>query len=494
MPYQSAFDNLLRRPELIVLVTDAPAGAGVASTTLASAAAAGDTTIAVASGTDINAGPIRIGSGELLECTFVESVASNVATLTRPLRLSHNDGAPVVEQLAYNIGDVDGDVSMSISQESQDQASAMRLLPFTILRGNLSIGFQFRLLGTTLENVCVALGMAYAKVTGANTAIDPKLFQTDFRDVDTLRNASLIVVSSKQDGTRVVHELWSLAFDYTGVSVQFARAQNGAVPVSVMGLSALLQFDLAANAALPFTALTTYRGTQGKVFRELLEVGVFEPVGSATTLSDEGGGGAAGEKALTLAGTVSGLAGGDFVAIGAEDLVEVHQSNTVAGTALALRTGLLREVLNGAAVQKVTKVPFATMTQGGVTLNIGGSTQPIYSEFRDLPIGMQQDTVQCTASFSTMDLLVANIARALGVPASQVSGNGALLSKLVASRRILAVYAEGITQDGTFCRMVLWGTTQEVQSLQLALGSGSPTSVPFTVRPASGLQLTQWAA
>jgi hypothetical protein len=496
MPFQSAVENLIRRPQQIVLFRDAPAGAGIVNTTLAADAAAGATTIVLqaGAGAGVAAGQaFRIGAGELLELVFAQTTpGADTVTLSRPLRLSHTVDTPVVEQIGYDLGDVDGDVSVNIGQESSDQASAMRLLPFTILRGNLSLGVTGRLLGTSLPNLAVALGIPYSRITGSGTVASPLCLQTDLSDVDSSANDSLVIVSQKQGGARVVHELWSLAYDYTGVSVQLARAQNGAVPFSVMGLSAFLQFDLAAGAALPFTAVNTNRGTQGKVFRELREVGVFELSGATTTLNDEGGSGAAGENALTVTANIPTLTAGDFVAFGTDDLIEVHQVDSHALTALAIRTPLLRTQLNGTIVQEVTKVPFLTVAPGGVTLTVGGSTTPIYNELRDLPIGMQQNTAQGSVSFATMDLLVANIARALGVPASQVSGGGALLSRLVASRRLVAFYAEGVTQDGTFCRLMAWGTTQEVQSFALTLGASNPAQVPFVVRPASGLSLTQW--
>lgn len=494
MPFQTAKENLIRRPTLLVLFRDAFGGTPLSST-LAAAAAAGATTITVASGTNAKVGPIRIGAGEQLERADVTNVAGAVLTLARPLRFAFDVDTPVVEQVAYNLGDVDGDVSVSVSQESSDQQSAMRLLPFTILRGNLSIGMAARLLGTTIANFAVACGIPYQRITGAGTAASPTVMATAFEDVDSVEHASLAVVSRKNNGSLTLHELWSLSTDFTGVAIQAARAQNGAIPLSVMGLSAFLQYDLAPGASAPFAAsvVNTFRGSKGNVFRELREVGVFERTGATATVNMGGGGAAADAVSVTLSGAISGVVAGDFVAFNADDLVEIHQVQT-AGATLTLRTPLLRAQANGTVVQKVTKVPFFTVAPGGVSLNLGGSTAPIVSELRDLPIGMQPGSVQATLSFNTMDMLAANIARALGVPVSAIIGNAVLLSQLIAARVLDGVYAEGVTQDGRWLRMVAWGTTQEVQGATIALGSQAPAQLPFVVRPSSGLQLSTWTA
>ncbi|MBC7843784.1 MAG: hypothetical protein H7099_15800 [Gemmatimonadaceae bacterium] len=495
MPFQTASQNLIRRPKLIAKAADTPASATPMVTALTAAAAAGTNQLTVASAANFVAGPMRVAAGEMLEPVFAVSIAALVITLARPLQFDHAVDEPVVAQRMYNLGDVDGDVTINVAQESSDQQSAMRLLPFTILRGNVSIGAQFRLLGTTLANLCVALGLPFSKLTGSSTAVDPLLLQTDLTDVDTSINESLFIISERQDGTLVVHELWSLATDYTGVSVNFARAQNGAVPVSVMGLSAFMQYDLGVGVNVPWTALPTYRATKGTVFRELREVGVIEATGATAVIAEAGGDGGdadVGEKPITLDVAIAGLVNGDFVIIDSEDQVEVHQTNTVATVTVTLRTGLLREKLNGTVVQKGVKIPFFTVAAGGVTFNTGGSTTPIPSELRDLPIGMQKTAVQATMSFATLDMLVANVARAIGVPASQVSGGGALLSKLIASRTIVGAYFEGITQSGMFCRVIIWGASQEVQSFALALGAANPAQTPYALRPASGVQFTQW--
>ena len=493
MPFQTATDNLIRRPELVALQIDAGAETTPFAVALAEAAAEGAITIDVTAATNFTPNtPARLGAGELVEPVFMLSIAGTTVTLDRPLRLAHVIESPVVEQAVYDLGDVDGDITQNLSQESTDQQSAMRMLTFAILRGNLSLGFAFRLLGTTLANVALAHGIPWSKITGAGTAGDPRCLQTDLSDVDTLQNASLFVVSKRTNGTRVVHELWGLATDYTGVNITFARAQNGAVPVSVMGLSAFLQFDLAANTTRPWTALKTYRASAGTIFRELREVGVIEATGAVVTVTDDGGGGVAGEKAITLSGTTAALAPDDFVIFGTDDTVEIHQAGASAGALVTLKTGLLRDQLDGTPVQKGVKIPFFTITPGGVTYSTGGSTTPIQSELRELPIGMQQNGAQAKFAFATNDLLVANIARALGVPVSQVSNGGALLSKLVASRAILGAYFEGITQNGMVCRLVVWGASQEVQSFALALGSSAPAQAPYSLRPASGFQFTQW--
>jgi hypothetical protein len=74
------------------LASNVPAGG---MTTLGAASAAGDTTVTVASATNLTAGqPFFVDTGQNLETGWIQSIAANVVTLAAPLRYAHASGVP----------------------------------------------------------------------------------------------------------------------------------------------------------------------------------------------------------------------------------------------------------------------------------------------------------------------------------------------------------------------------------------------------------------
>lgn len=478
--------TFIRRPTQFVAFRDATGGTPLNSTTTA-AYAAGVTSITVASGTNAKVGPARINDGEDIERVDITNVTGAVLTLARPTRRAHASGVAVVEQVAEDLGDVDGDVTVAMSRESTEVFSAMRFLAFGTMTGNASGALSARLLGTTVENVAFACGIPRTAIAGAGTSLAAvKTFTTDFSDVDSVNNLSLAVVAKRQDGTSTVFEFWGVNMDYTAVTLQLARSQNGALPMKAVLIGAAAQFD----AAPEFTAVSTYRATKGKMFKELTAIGVVGETGVATTVATAA---AAGATALVLA-DASGIAANDWVVVGVEDQLEVHWCLSKTTNTLTLRTPLLRAQAVGVRVIKATRTAFGAIAQGGATLNIGGATAPLIVENRVLPVGMQPNNVQAALTYAVHDLNLAAVARALGIPQSAISSNGALLSEALLSAGIQAIYLEGVTQDNTVCILTVWGCTQDLANFSLALGGTTPAQLPYSVRPTSGLQFVQYAA
>jgi hypothetical protein len=479
--------TFIRRPTQLVAFRDATGGSPLNSPTTA-AYAPGATSITVVSGTNAVVGPARINDGEDIERIDITVVAGNVLTLARPLRRSHALGVAVVAQVAEDVGDVDGDVTLTMSRESTDQFSAMRFISFGKLIGNASGSFAARILGTTVENLALCCGIPRTSIVGAGTSLAAvKTFTTDFSTVDSVNELSLAVVSRRQDGTTTVFEFWGVNMDYTQVSMQLARAQNGAVPMRAALIGAAAQFD-----AVPvFTAVQTFRATKGKLFKELTAVGVVSDAAVAATTV--GTAAAAGATTLAVASATDILAN-DWIIVGTEDTLEVHWVLSKVTNTLTLRTPLLRAQAVGVRVIKALRTPFGAIAQGGATFNVGGTTTPIVVENRILPVGMQPQNAQASMTFAVHDLQLAAIARALGIPQSAISSNGLLLSEALLSSTIQAIYLEGVTQDNTVCILTLWGCTQDLANFSLALGGQNPTSMPYSVQPSSGVQFVQYAA
>jgi hypothetical protein len=481
-------NTFIRRPERLVVFRDATGGTPL-NTTTSAALAVGVTTIVLTSGTNAKVGPARINDGEDIERIDITNVAGATITLARPTRRAHAAGVAVVEQVAEDLGDIDGDVTLGLSRESTDQFSAMRFLQFGTLVGNASATLAARLLGTTVENLAFACGIPRSTSivgTGANLA-NVKTFTTDFSTVDSVNELSLAVVARRQDSSVTVFEFWGVNMDFTQVSMQLGRAQNGAIPFTAALIGAAAQFD----AAPAWTAAQTFRATKGKLFKELTAVGlVTEAAVAATTV---GTAAAAGATTLIVADAAT-ISPNDWIVVGIEDLLEVHWVASKVTNTLTLRTPLLRAQAVGVRVIRALRTPFAAVVQGGATFTVGGSTSPLIVENRVLPVGMQPGNAQATTTFSVNDVTLAAVARALGLPASAVSANGLLLTEGMLSAGIAGVYLEGLTVDNTMCILTLWGVTQDLASFSMALGSTTPTALPYSVRPTSGVQFLQYAA
>jgi hypothetical protein len=479
--------TFIRRPTQLVAFRDATGGSvGNSTTTLAYAV--GVTSITVASGTNFAIGPARINDGEDIERIDITAVAGAVLTLARPTRRAHALGVQVIQQVAEDLGDVDGDVTINMSRESTDQFSAMRFLQFGTLVGNASATFATRLLGTTVENLAFACGIPRTAIVGAGTSIAAvKTFTTDFSNVDSVNDLSLAVVSRRQDNSITVFEFWGVNFDYTQVSMQLARAQNGAIPFTAALIGAAVQLD----SAPVFTAVQTFRASKGKLFKELTAVGIVSdaPV-AATTVATAAAAGAT--TLLVASGTT--ISANDWIVVGTEDTLEVHWVSAVVTNTLTLRTPLLRAQAVGVRVIRALRTAFGAVVQGGATFTVGGSTTPLIVENKILPVGMQPQNAQATTTFALHDFNLPAVARALGIPSTAISANGLLLSEAMLSAGVGAVYLEGLTQDNTICILTLWGCTQDLASFSIALGGSAPTQLPYSVKPTSGVQFVQYAA
>lgn len=480
-------DTFIRRPTQLVAFRDATGGTPL-NTTATTALAAGATTIVLASGTNAKVGPARVNDGEDIERIDITNVAGATITLARPLRRAHAAGVMVVEQVAEDLGDVDGDVTLTMSRESTDQFSAMRFLAFGTLIGNASASFAARILGTTVENFAFACGIPRTSIVGTGASLaNVKTFTTDFSTVDSVNNLSLAVVSARQNGTPTVFEFWGVNMDYTQVSMQLGRAQNGAVPMRAALIGAAAQFD----AAPVFTAVQTFRATKGKLFKELTAVGIVQDAAVAATSVATAA--AAGATTLLVVDATN-IVANDWIIIGVEDQLEVHWVLSKATNTLTLRTPLLRAQAVGVRVIKSARTPFGAVAQGGLTFNVGGTTTPLIVENRILPVGMQPGNVQAAATFGVHDLNIQAVARALGIPQSAISAGGVLLSDALLSAGIQAIYLEGVTQDNTVCILTLWGCTQDLGNFSLVIGGTNPAQLPYSVKPTSGVQFVQYAA
>lgn len=480
-----AKNKVLKQISTVLLVRDQPAGGN--TTINGAGAAAGQKVIPVASTNTFAVGDtIRVGSGDELELAVVTAIAAGVSlTVADNLTYTHVVGEAVVEQAAYDLGDItDGGVTVGGSGQTTDVQTANRRLVFTVLNGYVDLTAEFGLPGLTIQNLAFAVGAPLASVLGDGSAATPYAYASDGSDFGGEQNQSLICIGVLQDGSVVRAELWGVDFDYTGISVQLKRGQLASVPVKAVAAAG----GLITTNASAYVANTTYRAGKGKVFDALVEVGAFADATAgplATTLTAAV---AAGVAVLPLT-SVTNLVVGDWVRITTGETVEFHQVQAINALNVTLKDKTYRAFANGAAVVRQQLVPFGGVSEDGVTLQIGGSVEAMHVATKRMSIGLRLGPAVVTLSLAITDLSLANWAKAFGIPAAAIANNRLPVNSNIGTTQTDGIYAKGLLQDGTTIWIQVWGCSQDVSQASIALAQTGMPALPVKYKPASALFL-----
>lgn len=482
-------NSLLKSLTSVLLCRDKTAGGG--SSTLDGAVAKGATAITLASAVNFAVGDtVRVGSGSSLELvTLAAGAVSPIFNTTEPIARAHASGEAVVEQDAFDLGDItDAGVDTTLNRESTDVAVATKRLVYAVLLGYADFEASFVLPSLSMENIAFALGMPISAVSGTGaSSTNPKGMVTDLLDISSELNASLVCTGLLMDGTPVRVELWSVDPDYSGFSINLRRGTLAGVPCRFIATAG----GRVSNNASVYVANTTYRASKGKVFDGLSEVGVFAALGggaSTTVAAPAGGSNVAGQKVLTLA-SAAGVAAGDWLKLGTEDTVEFHRVSSVAGADVTLNTKLLRTQATGTAVVEQTLVPFGNISPDGVTLAFTGTIDRLREATQIMSIGTRPGSARAAVSFGILDYTVAALARAAGIDPATIVGNTLVLDEALGTAVTEGVYARGVLKDGSTVWMTMWGCSQDVSRTAIRLASTGEPSVPTSWVPASGLAL-----
>jgi hypothetical protein len=488
MPVKNKLSRILSK---VLLLRDQ--AAPTINTTLAADAVAGDDTITLTDGTGLANGQIlRIGDGEEYEPVVVGSFVGAVVTLADASGLvyDHAAGQAAVSQNAYDLGDpTDKGVTITVNGESVDVNVATRRLVFTIIRGYTDLQGDIEFPALTLYNLAVATGTDFAKVVGAGTPADPLTLTMDGNDFGGATNQSLIVVSTLMDGTTLLEQLWGVDADYTGISLKLGRGALASLPVKFMASSGYI----VSTGANPYALTTTFRPSKGKVWDRLTEFGVYVDATGTPGDTTVDAAAAAGAKVLPVADTTN-FAPDDVVKVGSEDTAEFHVVDTVqAGVSLTLLTPLFRDQAVGVTVKEQTPTPIASVAEDGVTVGFSGSMTKIRTATRRLALLNRPNQAGITVSLGIMELTLAGIAQALGLPSSAISGTRMDAATLLGTVSLDGVYMKGFLQDGTAVQVEAWGCSQDLSGLARTMGAGAPAVIPFKLRPSSALRLQQAA-
>jgi hypothetical protein len=477
--------KFLKRPSALTLYRQKAAGA---STTTTALAAKGATTVNLTSATGVTAGKsFQFGTDEDMERVEILSIASLVATLAKPLLKDHVSGDVFVEQSAYAIAGFKGGIKVSHAKQTSDETSGMQRLIFGTLDGYQTFGVEVQIEGFTIPNLCIALGIPFARIFGSGASISaPFNLATDFNDSDSEQNVCLVATYTLQDNTITVEEFWGCAADFSGLSVPMAFGQSGAVSVKFIVYSGAKQSDAAVPSVA--TALATYRAGKAKLFGKLTGFGIYTQAFTPTTVST-----LALANATTLLVTdASNIVAESWIVLGSDDTVETHWVLSKASNTLTLKTSLLRDQAVGVVVTPATQTPFASITKDGVAFDVAGQSEPIQVGTRDLAVGSQAGTVQASLTAHIQSLTLSQRAYLLGIPQSAIANSQLLLTEQLNTATILAAYVQGTLKDGTVNILNLWGIAQDLSDMGAEMGTGANTSRQIKFKPVSGLQFVQY--
>jgi len=208
---------------------------GGASTTLAAAANIGDTTITVASAVGIADGDrLRISAGNLIEEVVVDGApVGAVVTVRDALAFAHQNGAAVVEREEIDIGLVT-DEGCRVGRDSNE----------TVLR-SATHGFVTRLCsyadylpswavhGADLEHIAYSHGIDPGDIAGAGTEASPSRLVVDYKKERSLRNISVALQGTREDGTTHRVEFWGAELTPTG-EVTYNTGSGVPTPLSAI--------------------------------------------------------------------------------------------------------------------------------------------------------------------------------------------------------------------------------------------------------------------
>jgi hypothetical protein len=482
--------KILKQLSTVYLVRDLGAGGG--STTINGAGAAkGQAVVPVAATANLTAGDtVRIGAGEELELGVISSVSAGVSiTLADNLTYDHAVGEAVVEQVAYDLGDVtDGGVTTNAAAQTTDVATANRRLVYTVLNGNVDLTAEFALPGFTPFALAVACGLPLSAISGTGTASAPLSLATDGSDFGAEQNQSLIVIGLTQDGSAVRVELWGVDFDYTGISVQLRRGQLASVPVKAVAAAG----GVVTTNASAYVANTSQRPGKGKVFDALAEVGLFADATTGPLATTSTAPVAAGATVVPFT-AVTNLVAGDWVKVASGETVEFHRVESIATLNVTFKTKLLRAQASGVALVRQQLVSFGGVHEDGATLSVGGSVEPIRLANKRMSAGLKLGSATTALAFGVVDLTLANFARALGIPQSAIASNRLPIGANIGTATVEGLYVRGVQQDGATVWVNVWGCAQDVSAFALALAQTGVARLPISLKPSSGLHLLQHA-
>jgi hypothetical protein len=465
------------RPAQVLEHVDDPAKT---ATTLTAVAAKGASSLTVASITGItNGATIRVGAGETCEWNKVNGAPSgNTVNLTWPTGRAHAIGEQAIPGITYDFGDpTDDGVTVTVDLNSQDVFTATKRTAYTILKDYASVSADWMIPNWALPQMASALGTKQSRITGAGTTASPFQLLVDGTQVGEDINRGVVIAGKLVDGSDLVLELHGVDKDYSGFKTTLKQGALASIPNKAIANSQLI-----ATTTLPaYTIDSSKRPTKAKVFNLPSEFGVFSQAGTPlnSTLTSDA---AAGATSFVVASSTNGAVG-DRVLLSTGDDSEIVIVDTVPdSTHVTTRNQTNYQHLTGATIVEQQQVPFGGVTDDGLELSLGGSVKEIAIATSRIK-GIVPNTVTLSMAFQLGDILLANIAYALGAPQSDISAGRLALNTNIGTSDIPAAYFRGVTMGGGTIEINAFGITQEIKGIAPKLSGKDVAKLPITLRP-----------
>lgn len=211
------------------------------NTTVGANAAAGATSLTVASGTGSANGDIfRLNDGNIQQLNEISSGGGTTSwTLKYPLYYAVVTGDVAVEQLKTPLGHiVDGGVTVDFTGDDNAANVATRRLVLGYLTGHMEISASWAVLGLNPENYASRLGMLESNVTGSGTPSSPNRLVIDGTKIKEQNDLAWYFNGVRKDGGFVEFQIWGAELDWTG-SQQYGRGAVSSMPFKARATSAV---------------------------------------------------------------------------------------------------------------------------------------------------------------------------------------------------------------------------------------------------------------
>lgn len=234
---------------------------------------------------------------------------------------------------------------------------------------------------------------------------------------------------------------------------------------------------------------------KGELFSHLTSFGVFRDQTStpgSTTLSAAV---AAGASNLPMTATTN-FTNGDYMRVDSAESVEILKIEGATNVSMPLREKVGKAHEAGVAVVEQTLTDLGHIADDGFKFNFSGSDNVVNSATRRLALGYLIGNIEGIFEVQLEGFNLENIATALGMPESAVTGSGTLASPNTLftdganfrTENDLSFGAWGVRKDGLIVYCWMMGVELDFNALSSAFARGQPAMVPLRGRVTSGVR------
>lgn len=236
---------------------------------------------------------------------------------------------------------------------------------------------------------------------------------------------------------------------------------------------------------------------KAEFFSHITEVGFIRESVTSPATTALSAGVAKGIKVLPVSSIV-GFTTGDLVIINSAESMEIGRIATAATNQITLRSQLARAHDTGVSVTRGSRVKLGDVTDDGVDLLLAeGDFNAVTAATMRQTAGYLLGHIAQGMSFAIEHTNSNNIAAALGIPESNISGTNTELDPEILDIQADAMgtapefawYFFGARKDGTLMEAQAWGVEVDPTAIgAIKHARGAPAPIPFNLRPTAGIR------